>query len=79
MMLKLPRLSEKYDHARFYKFDVDQLPEVAQEYAIRAMPTFLVFKNGQIEKTIVGANPKALESAIAGLKPAQGEPEKPAE
>ena len=72
-------MSEKYDHARFYKFDVDKLPEIAQEYAIRAMPTFLVFKDGQVEKTIVGANPKALESAITGLKSEEGEPAKPEE
>jgi len=37
---------------------------VAQELQIRAMPTFLLFKNGQKIAEVVGANPSALEGAI---------------
>lgn len=49
---------------RFYKLDVDEVPEVAQKLGIRAMPTFLFFKNGEKVGEVVGANPKALEAAI---------------
>lgn len=58
------RFSDAYPDARFYKLDVDEVPEVAQELGIRAMPTFLLFKNGEKVGEVVGANPKALEAAI---------------
>ena len=60
------RFSNEYPDARFYKIDVDEVPDVAQELGIRAMPTFLLFKNGEKVGEIVGANPKALEAAIKG-------------
>jgi thioredoxin 1 len=59
-----PRFSDKFTNARFYKLDVDDVPDVAQELGIRAMPTFLLFKDGERVGEIVGANPKALEAAI---------------
>lgn len=58
------RYSGAYPEARFYKLDVDDVPDVAQELGIRAMPTFLLFKNGEKVAEVVGANPKALEAAI---------------
>lgn len=59
-----PRFSEAYPNAKFYKLDVDEVPDVAQELGIRAMPTFLLFKGGDKVGEVVGANPKALEAAI---------------
>ncbi|KAF1846807.1 thioredoxin-domain-containing protein [Cucurbitaria berberidis CBS 394.84] len=58
------KFSEKYPNARFFKIDVDEVPDVAQELGIRAMPTFLLFKGGDKVAEVVGANPKALEAAI---------------
>jgi thioredoxin 1 len=58
------RFSSTYPNARFYKLDVDEVPDVAQELGIRAMPTFLLFKGGDKVAEVVGANPKALEAAI---------------
>ncbi|GAB7338843.1 hypothetical protein MBLNU457_5532t1 [Dothideomycetes sp. NU457] len=58
------KFSDTYNQARFYKLDVDEVPDVAQELGIRAMPTFLLFKNGEKVGEVVGANPKALEAAI---------------
>ncbi|KAF1965267.1 Cop c 2-like protein [Bimuria novae-zelandiae CBS 107.79] len=66
------KFSDKYPDARFYKIDVDEVPDVAQELGIRAMPTFVLFKNGERYKEVVGANPNALEKAIKvglGLEP----------
>jgi thioredoxin 1 len=68
------KMAQEYTGAKFFKFDVDNVPTVAQELNIRAMPTFKIFKNGKEEKTVVGANPKALEAAI---KAAIGEKETP--
>ncbi|KAJ4301576.1 thioredoxin trx1 [Kalmusia sp. IMI 367209] len=63
------KFSNTYPDARFYKLDVDDVPDVAQELGIRAMPTFLLFKNGDKVAEVVGANPKALEAAIKANLP----------
>ena len=47
-----------------FKVDVDEVPDVAQELGIRAMPTFLIFKGQEKIGEVVGANPKALKAAI---------------
>jgi thioredoxin 1 len=62
---KVVQFSEKYKNANYLKVDVDELPEVAQEYGIRAMPTFLIFKDGAQIDELVGANPAKLEEIIA--------------
>ncbi|KAJ4351486.1 thioredoxin trx1 [Didymosphaeria variabile] len=63
------RLSDTYPQARFLKIDVDEVPDVAQELGIRAMPTFLLFANKEKVGEVVGANLKALEAAIkSGLE-----------
>jgi thioredoxin 1 len=58
------RFSDTYTDARFYKLDVDEVPDVAQELSVRAMPTFMLFKDGEKVGEVVGANPNALENAI---------------
>ncbi len=41
------------------KVNVDDNETIAAEYGIRAIPTMLLFKNGQLIDTIVGMMPKA--------------------
>ncbi|KAL2129723.1 hypothetical protein VTI74DRAFT_7403 [Chaetomium olivicolor] len=48
----------------FCKVNVDAQGEVAQQYGVRAMPTFLVLRNGSVIETIQGANPPALTAAV---------------
>ncbi|KAK0672621.1 thioredoxin-like protein [Cercophora samala] len=48
------------DKIYFCKFDVDHLPELAQELGIRAMPTFIFYKDGERVDELMGANPPAL-------------------
>ncbi|CEH18705.1 thioredoxin [Ceraceosorus bombacis] len=52
------------ESATFAKVDVDEQGEIAQEVGIRAMPTFLVFKNGQQVDKLLGADPSKLQSII---------------
>ena len=40
------------------KIDVDQNPEITQRFRIQAMPTLMIFKNGQMASRQVGAAPK---------------------
>jgi thioredoxin 1 len=41
------------------KLNVDENPQVVQDYGILNIPTMTVFKDGQVVKEIVGAKPKS--------------------
>lgn len=55
---------EQFKDIFFAKIDVDELPEVSQELGIRAMPTFMLFKDGEKAEELVGANPTALVTLL---------------
>ncbi|KAK1447054.1 thioredoxin [Colletotrichum melonis] len=59
--------NEDFQDIHFVKIDVDEVPDVSQELGIRAMPTFMFFKDGNKAQEIVGANPVALEKTIATI------------
>ncbi|PYH97161.1 thioredoxin [Aspergillus ellipticus CBS 707.79] len=62
------KLSETYPNVRFIQVDVDKVRSVAQELQVRAMPTFVLYKDGSpLEKRVVGGNMKELEEAIKGI------------
>jgi thioredoxin 1 len=61
---RVVEFSKTYPNANYLKVDVDELSELAQEYGIRAMPTFMIFKDGEKVDELVGANPVALEQKI---------------
>ena len=50
--------SELGDSAKICKVNVDNNSEVAGKYEIRAIPTILIFKNGEVADTIVGLTSK---------------------
>jgi len=52
----------------FYKVDVDAAEQIAQEAGIRAMPTFVLFKNGEKISDFSGAHPAKLEALIKEAK-----------
>ncbi len=41
-----------------YKLDVDANPQLAEKYGIQSIPALLIFKGGQMVKTLVGYMPK---------------------
>jgi len=61
---KLVQMSEEFPNVKFYKIDVDEASDVAQELGIRAMPTFIFFKNGEKVAEVVGANEKLIRTTI---------------
>ncbi|GAV29825.1 hypothetical protein PMKS-003330 [Pichia membranifaciens] len=58
------KFSEMHKTVDFYKVDVDEATEVARDFGISAMPTFLLFKHGKVIEKIVGANPQGINSAL---------------
>lgn len=48
--------------------DVDAAEQIAQEAGIRAMPTFVLFKNGEKISDFSGAHPAKLEALIKEAK-----------
>ena len=55
---------KKYPEAKFYKYDTDNAPDIAQELGVNAMPTFHIFKDGDVMDSVTGAKGAALEKAI---------------
>jgi thioredoxin 1 len=48
------------------KVDVDNNTELAQKYNIRAIPTLLLFKDGQLKDQIVGLSRSDLKTDLKG-------------
>ncbi|GJN10056.1 hypothetical protein PR202_ga28115 [Eleusine coracana subsp. coracana] len=57
-------LAKKFTNAIFLKVDVDELKEVAAEYKIEAMPSFIFIKNGNKVDTIVGARKEEILAKV---------------
>ncbi|MCJ1229019.1 Cytoplasmic thioredoxin isoenzyme 2 [Toensbergia leucococca] len=58
------RLSSQYPSAKFIKLDIDEVPEVASQLGVRAMPTFILFRDGKKIDEVVGADQEKLDSAV---------------
>jgi len=48
----------------FFKVDVDVVGDVAREQEVSAMPTFILFKNGQKVDQIIGADLRGLKTKL---------------
>ncbi len=56
----IKELAEKYgDQVKIVKMDIDAHPQTPGKYGVRAIPTILAFKGGQVVEQIQGARPKA--------------------
>ncbi|KAL4918991.1 thioredoxin-like protein [Aspergillus aurantiobrunneus] len=62
------KLSETYTNVRFIQVDVDKARSIAQEHQIRAMPTFVLYKDGKLlDRRVTGGNMKELEEGIKSI------------
>lgn len=63
-------MSTEYEgKAKIGKLDVDSNQKTSIKYGVRSIPTLLIFKDGEVKQTIIGAIPKPqivekLESVI---------------
>lgn len=65
----IKELAAQYgDQVKIVKMDIDASPATPGRYGVRAIPTILAFKDGQVVQQIQGARPKAdFERMIEGL------------
>ncbi|NRA09507.1 MAG: thioredoxin [Myxococcales bacterium] len=56
------------DQVKIVKMDIDSNPATPGQYGVRAIPTILAFKDGQVVEQITGARPKSdFENMVKGL------------
>ncbi len=66
----LEELSSEFgEKVKVVKVDIDENPNAPSRYGVRGIPTLLIFKDGQVASSKVGAAPKSalqqwIESAI---------------
>jgi len=66
----LAEINAERDDMRVVKLNVDENQQTAVKYEVLSIPTMILFKNGQMVKKLIGAQPKArieaeLEPALA--------------
>ena len=60
------QLAQQYQgKAILVKVDVDDRADIAQQFGITCMPTFIAFVGGQVKEKMEGANKVGLEAMIA--------------
>lgn len=50
--------TEQGDSVKITKINVDENPAIAQRFGVMSIPTLLVFRDGEVDKRIVGAKGK---------------------
>ena len=51
----IDEISEENKDMKFVKIDVDQNADLASQYSIFSIPTFIIFKEGKVVNQFVGA------------------------
>lgn len=54
----LEEISKEMKKMKFVKINVDQSQELASQYSIFSIPTFMIFKNGEVASQFAGAMSK---------------------
>jgi len=54
----IDQLADEYKNIKFVKVDVDQNGELASEYSIFSIPTFIIFKDGKVVSQFSGGRGK---------------------
>ena len=49
------RMAKKYKQVRFARVNVDNAQDIAMKYGVQSIPTFMMFKDGEIANRMVGA------------------------
>ena len=55
----LEEISNEMSEVFFAKHNIDEQPNMPTKYGVRGIPTMLIFKNGELKGTKVGATTKS--------------------
>ena len=58
-------LSEEIQDMKVCKMDIDEAMEIARQYRVMSIPSFLIFKDGEVAARTVGEQTKAELMAFA--------------
>ncbi len=59
MMPLVTEISNEISNVKVVKMDIDESPKTPAEYGIQTIPTFILFKNGEVVDKKVGSMPKS--------------------
>ncbi|XP_029048082.1 thioredoxin-2 [Osmia lignaria lignaria] len=65
---KIEELSKEMQDVIFVKVDVDVREDIATDYDINSMPTFVFIKNGKVVESFAGANYDKVKDTILKYK-----------
>jgi len=63
----LEKLEPQFPDIKFLKLDTEEVPEIASQFTVSNVPTFLFFKDGQQIDVVKGAAPAKLKASIENL------------
>jgi thioredoxin 1 len=53
----LEGLAAETDKVEFVKLDIDDNPVIASRYDVLSIPTVILFEDGEVKETLIGARP----------------------
>lgn len=53
-----------YTNITFVKVDIDKTPDIAEDFGIKSMPTFVGIKNGKHIGKVVGASKEKIQTLL---------------
>ena len=59
-------ISNEVNDAKVCKINIDEQMSIAQKYGVMSIPTFIVFKNGDVGVKKMGAMPKSAVRSMLG-------------
>jgi thioredoxin 1 len=60
----IEKFSSSTPNVDFYKIDIDEFPELAEELEVASVPTFIMFKDKQVAARLVGASAPRIEEMV---------------
>ncbi len=52
-------IASSHPEIKVCKINVDEQPQLAQAFAVNAIPTLLIFKKGKVVQQLIGVQPKS--------------------
>lgn len=59
-------IASSHPEIKVGKINVDEQPQLAQTFAVQAIPTLLIFKKGKVVQQLIGVQPKS--AILAALR-----------